>query len=387
LHHVNLNTDWTSQPPRELWRRRVGPGWSSFAVVGDRAFTQEQRGEFEAVVCLDVATGQEIWSREDNVRFVEVVAGPGPRATPTFCDGKIYSQGGSGVVNCLDAATGQVIWSRQVTEDAKDTKTGKSLSPPMWGYASSPLITHGVCIVFAGGKDGNSLLAYDTQSGELRWLAGKGWHSYSSPHLFQTAGDEQVLMVSERGLEAFDPASGKLLWEHDWNLKDMFRVCQPHAAGDSQVLISTPMMEGTRLLTVTKEGEAWTAKEEWTTKDLKPYFNDFVQFGDHIYGFDNDILVCIELATGKRKWKKGRYGHGQALLLGESGQLLIISEEGELILTEVSPQGLKEWAKFKALTGKTWNHPVITGNRLLVRNGEEMACFAIALGNGKAAGE
>ena len=379
LHHVSLNSDWASQPPRELWRRRVGPGWSSFAVVGDRAFTQEQRGENEAVACLDVATGQELWSHEDKVRFEETVGGAGPRATPTFHGGKIYSQGGSGVVNCLDAASGKVIWSHRVTENLKDTKTGKELSPPMWGYACSPLATHGVAIVFAGGKDGNSVLAYDSASGELRWSAGKGWHSYSSPQLVKIGGEDHVLMVSERGVEAFDPDSGKLLWEHDWNLKDMFRVCQPHAVGDSQVLIGTPMMEGTRLLTVIKDGGTWTAKEEWTTKDLKPYFNDLVQLGDHIYGFDSDILVCIDLASGKRKWKKGRYGHGQALLVGESGQLLVVSDQGELILTEVSPTGLKELAKIKALTGKTWNHPVITGNKLLVRNGEEMACFELAI--------
>jgi outer membrane protein assembly factor BamB len=376
LRHVSFQTDWTAQPPKQLWGRRVGPGWSSFAVVAERAFTQEQRGEAEAVVCIELATGNEIWSHEDATRFYDVVAGAGPRATPTFHGGKVYAQGGSGKVNCLDAATGKLIWSRDVTEDGKPDAKAEKLKPPLWGYASSPLVVGGVVVVFAGGKEGKSVLAYDAESGELKWSAGKGTHSYSSPQLFTGGGQPQVLMVSERGLEAFDPDSGKLLWEHDWNLKDMFRVCQPHVIGESQVLVGTPMAE-TRLLSLAKDGETWSAKEEWTSKDLKPYYNDFVRLGDHLYGFDSDILVCIDLASGKKKWKKGRYGHGQALLLGEAGQMLVISDQGEVVLTEVSPQGLKEIAKFKALNGKTWNHPVIAGGKLLVRNGEEMACFEL----------
>jgi len=203
-------------------------------------------------------------------------------------------------------------------------------------------------------------------------------HSYSSPQLVKFGDDDQILMVSDRGLEAFEPATGRLLWEHDWNIKDMFRVLQPHVVGDGQVVISTPMMEGIRLLTIAKEGDTWSAKEKWAAKDLKPYFNDFVQLGDYLYGFDNDILVCIDLATGKKKWKKGRYGNGQALLLGDKGQMLVISEQGDAVLTEVSPEGLTERGKFKALNGKTWNHPVIAGGKLLVRNSEEMACFDLS---------
>jgi outer membrane protein assembly factor BamB len=375
VHNVSLTTDWSSKPPRQLWRRRVGPGWSSFAVVGNRAFTQEQRGGQEAVVCIDVATGNELWSHEDKSRFEETVSGAGPRATPTFESGKIYALGGGGMLNCLDAATGRKIWSRDITADAKAKPTDENMKPPMWGFSSSPLVTHGIVVVFAGCKDGKSVLAYEAATGDLRWSAGKGIHSYSSPQLLKIGDQEQILMVSDRGLEAFDPADGKLAWEHDWYLKEMFRVVQPHAPADGQVLISTPLNNGTRLLEVAKDGDTWNVTEKWTSKDLKPYFNDCVQLGDHLYGFDNDILVCVDLATGKKKWKKGRYGNGQVLLVGDAGQLLIISEEGDAVLAEVSPQGLEERGKFKALNGKTWNHPVIAAGKLLVRNSEEMACY------------
>src|SRR5262245_1102599 len=377
VHHVSLSSDWNSKPPRQLWRRRVGPGWSSFAVIGNRAFTQEQRGETEAVVCIDLATGNELWSHEDKSRFEETVSGAGPRATPTFDSGRIYSLGGSGMLNCLDAATGKQIWSHDITSDAKAKSTDENMKPPMWGFSSSPLVAHGIVVVFAGCKDGKSVLAYDASTGELRWSAGKGIHSYSSPQLLKIGDQDQILMVSDHGLEAFDPADGKILWDYDWYLKEMFRVVQPHAPAEGQVLISTPLNNGTRLLEIAKDGDEWKVAEKWTSKDLKPYFNDCVQLGDHLYGFDNEILCCIDLATGKKKWKKGRYGNGQVLLVGDSGQLLIISEEGDAVLAEVSPKGLEERGKFKALTGKTWNHPVIAGDKLLVRNSEEMACYEL----------
>jgi outer membrane protein assembly factor BamB len=157
----------------------------------------------------------------------------------------------------------------------------------------------------------------------------------------------------------------------------MFRCCQPLAIGD-QVLLSTGMGFGTRLLTVAKEGNAWKTTEQWSSLDLKPYFNDFVIREGCLYGFDADFMTCIDLATGKRKWKKrGNYGYGQVLLVGDDGLAIILGETGEATLAELSPQKLTERGKLPALTGKTWNHPIITAGKLLVRNGQEMACFEL----------
>src|SRR5262245_16927848 len=391
VHGVRIERDWKAHPPREIWRRRVGPAWSSFAVVGDRGFTQEQRGEAEAVVCFDLATGEEIWSHEDKARFWEVVAGAGPRATPTFHDGKLYTLGGSGMLNCLDAATGKLIWSHDVAAEA-DTK----LAQWGWGFSSLPLVAQGIVTIFAikaempskdkaadaakkADQKKTGLFAYDAATGEPRWTAGQGLHGYSSPHLLRSTEGEQILMVSDYGLEAFEPATGKLLWDHKWYLEGMFRVCQPQVIDSSQLLVGTPMMEGTRQLTIAKEGEEWKVTEGWTSKDMKPYFNDGVLYGGHLYGFDGDILICIDPATGKKKWKKGRYGHGQALLVGDQGLLIVISDKGELILVEPNPENLIERGRFQALSGKTWNHPVLTSTvKLLVRNCEEMACFDLA---------
>lgn len=408
VHNVSFNADWKTQPPKELWRRLVGPGWSSFAVVGDRCFTQEQRGDEEVVICFDLSTGEEIWAHADKARFEDVVAGAGPRATPTFAGGKLYAQGAGGKLNCFDAATGKLLWSRDILKDAG------MKAPPQWGFSSSPLVTRGVVMVFAGGeaekidektveagkakepskadapdkvaptakaadKPSKSLLCYDAETGEPRWTAGKGVHSYSSPQLATIGDTEQVLMETDRGVEAFDPATGKLLWDHDWFLQGMFRVCQPTVVEGNKVLVGTGMGAGTRLLSVEKAGAEWKVTENWTSKDLKPYFNDFVAQDGYLYGFDGNIFTCLDLATGKRQWKKGRFGFGQVLLVGEAGQAIIVSETGELVLVDLTPKNLVELACIPALKGKTWNHPVLTsGGKLLVRNGEEMACYDLA---------
>lgn len=128
-----------------------------------------------------------------------------------------------------------------------------------------------------------------------------------------------------------------------------------------------------------REGESWKISEMWTAKDMKPDFNDFVEYEGYVYGFDGNIFSCVDCATGKRKWKKGRYGNGQVLLLPDVGQLLVISETGELVLLKADPDKHIELGKIQALTGKTWNHPVVIGNRLYLRNAEEAACYELVL--------
>ncbi|ADB15948.1 FOG: WD40 repeat-like protein [Pirellula staleyi DSM 6068] len=368
---VMLATDWSKSPPKQLWRQLIGPGWGSLAVVGNYVFTQDQRGENEAVICLDLATGKVRWLFEHPARFWEVVAGAGPRATPTFHEGRLYTFGGSGKLHCLEAATGAVIWSRDVAADAKATA-------PQWGFSSSPLVFEGVVCVFAGGSENKSLMTYDALSGEPLWSAGSGVLSYSSPHAATLHGRSQILFASELGLEAYEPKTGKLLWNHPWKLEGMARVVQPHLLPGNKILIGTGYGNGTMLIELKHDGETFTTVEGWLTKEMKPYFNDFVSRDGVLYGFDGAIFGAIDLATGDRLWKKGRYGHGQVLLVEPQGLLVVISETGDLVLLEASAEKHIELAKIRALTGKTWNHPVLVGNKLLLRNGTEVACYELA---------
>jgi outer membrane protein assembly factor BamB len=367
---LTIATDWQAPPPRRLWKQRVGPGWSSLAVVGDRLFTQEQRDTSEVVVCYDAASGGEVWVHEDAARFSDDQAGPGPRATPTFADGLLYTMGATGIVNCFDAVTGERKWRHDVVAEA-----GAKL--PIWGFSSSPLVVQGVVVVFAESDGEKALLAYDPKSGEPKWAADAGKAGYGSPVRTVLDGAEQVLFLGMNGLFGVEPASGTVLWQHSLPGGGLFRPLQPHPLGNGRILFASDS-DGVRLLNVKREGNGWTASRLWGTRAFKPSFNDFVVYEDSIYGFDGNIFCCVDAQTGQRRWKEGRYGNGQVLLLAEQALLLVLSEQGEVILLKANPQANEEIGRFQAIEGKTWNHPAIANGRLYVRNSTEMACYELA---------
>ena len=368
IRGVRIETDWSRTPPVELWRRAIGPGWSSFAVHRGLIYTQEQRGEHEVVSCYRLSTGELVWQHRDPVRFYESNGGAGPRATPTVSNGHVYTMGATAIVNALDAATGAVAWSRNAQAD-----TGASM--PGWGFAGSPLVVGDAVIVAASGR----LVAYEAANGKPRWVRQTGGSGYSSPHLATIDGVDQVLLLSGGGgVTSVGPADGTILWQHAWG--EGVAIVQPALASNADVLTSAGDMMGgvgMRRLAVKHSPTAWLVEERWTTRGLKPYFNDFVVHKGHAFGFDGTILACIDLEDGQRKWKGGRYGAGQMVLLHEQDLLLVLSEEGELALVSATPETYTEVARFKAIEGKTWNHPVLVRDVLLVRNGEEMAAFRL----------
>jgi outer membrane protein assembly factor BamB len=365
-----IATDWSASPPVQMWRRPVGPGWSSFAVSGDLLYTQEQRGPDEIVACYRVSTGAPVWRHRDGVRFWESNGGAGPRGTPTLSGGRVYSLGATGILNALDAATGALVWSRNVSSDTH-------IKVPGWGFSSSPLVVDGRVVVAASG----ALAAYDENTGERRWTVASTGASYSSPQLMTLDGVPQIVLLTGNGAKSVSPSTGAVLWESPW--EGSVTIVQPAVIGDRDVLISTTAGMGgmgTRRLAVAHAANRWTAEERWTSNGLKPYFNDSVVHKGYAFGFDGNILSCIDLNDGTRKWKGGRYGGGQLVLLADQDLLLVISEEGELALVNATPDQFTEVTRFPALEGKTWNHPVVVHGVLLVRNDQEMAAFRLPAG-------
>ncbi|HKQ92408.1 MAG TPA: PQQ-binding-like beta-propeller repeat protein [Blastocatellia bacterium] len=368
IRGVRIDTDWSRSKPVEVWRRSVGPGWSSFAAHGRVIYTQEQRGDDELVSCYDLTTGAPVWRHKDAVRFYESNAGAGPRATPIFSNGRVYTFGATGLLNALDARNGAVVWSRNA---ASDTQT----KIPDWGFASSPIVVGDKVIVATAG----TLAAYDTGSGRQRWQGPAGRVGYSSPHLATIDGVAQILLLNGEGAIGVDPSDGKLLWRHEWNGDG---IVQPYVIAGADVLIGSGSglgAVGLRRVAVARGAGVWTVEERWTSNGLKPYFNDFVVHKGHAFGFDGRMLACIDLKDGKRKWKNGRYGQGQIVLLPDQDLLLALSEEGEMVLVGATPDQFTELARSPAIEGKTWNHPALVGDLLLVRNSEQMAAFRLPL--------
>ncbi|MFQ5605854.1 MAG: PQQ-binding-like beta-propeller repeat protein [bacterium] len=377
IHGVRVETDWFASPPIELWRRPIGPGCSSFAVRGDLLYTQEQRGDDEVVACYKASTGEPVWNHRDKARYWDSHAGAGPRATPTLSPARrrVYTFGATGIVNALDAGDGSLVWSRNA---ASDTQVKLPSASAWYGFSSSPLVVDDLVIVAASG----TLVAYDRETGAPRWIGPTSGESYSSPHLLTIDGIAQILLLSGVGATSVAPADGRLLWMHSWQAGG--RIVQPALTAEGDVLIGSGLMRGIgmRRIAVTHEPGEWTTDERWTSNRLKPYFNDFVVHEGHAFGFDGRILACIDLEDGSRKWKGGRYGTGQLVLLAEQDLLLVLSEKGELALVRANSDQFTELAHFPALEGKTWNHPALVGDLLLVRNAQEMAAFRLSLAGG-----
>jgi outer membrane protein assembly factor BamB len=363
IRNLKLQTDWQKKPPQQIWRRRVGPGCSSFAVHGNVFYTQEQRGKYELVTCYSLATGQMVWQHRDKARFWDSHAGAGPRSTPTLADGRVYTLGGTGILNALDAKSGQLIWSRQAAQDAKV----KALT---WGFASSPLVVGDTVIVALAGK----LAAYDKAKGKPQWYGLNGGNSYSSPHLVTLAGVPQVLHMSKSGCLSVDPASGKQLWQYAWPVAD--RILQPGLLPGKGALVLVGETKGLRCVNVAKKAGKWAVKEQWSSAEMLLNFNDFVVHKGHAYGFHGPSIACVDLKNGKRKWR-GKPYRGWILLLADQDLLVVLSEKGKLALVNASPQKFTQLATLSVLTGKTWNHPVLVENVLLIRNAKEMAAYRL----------
>lgn len=380
LTRSQLRLDWATQPPRELWRHPVWAGWSSFAVAGHRAFTQEQRGPNETVVCYDIGTGVELWSHEDATLFGGPGSGPfggdGPRATPTIHDGKVFSLGATGILNCLDAATGFPRWSVNILED----NDAKNLE---WGLAASPLVIDDKVIVNPGGTHGCSVAAYDIETGRKVWASGNNPTSYSSPQRLDVDGRPVILMYDALAFNILDASTGEpLCTPFGWINDAKINCTQPAVWQDGdriKILVGTGYSKGSVLLSLDHTGETgWSLAKEWESFQIKPKFNGLIVRDGHVYGLDEGLLTCLRLSDGQRRWKRGRFGFGQMLLIDDL--LLIQAESGDVVLVEATPDRFHELTRFPALTSKTWNNPVVVHGKLLVRNSEEAACFELVSG-------
>ncbi len=369
VRYAAIPTDWQAFPPREVWRRKVGPGWSSMSVAGGLLFTQEQRGDSEAVVAYDTKSGEEIWAHLTSGRFEETVSGAGPRATPTFVNSAVYALTAGGKLNKLDAGSGQLLWQADIVKDG-DSKT------PEWGYAGSPLVVGNMVSVFSWGKNDKSLLAYDINSGRLRWSASVGTDGYSSPQLFEVNGEAQIVCIGEASISGVSASNGKVLWTFPWKTS-YGRMLQPALLEDGKFIAAAGNDASLKMLQITGSGDNWQVEEIWKASPIKVEFWDFVTHKGYGYGYSRKFMTCFDLSNGKRIWKGQRRGPGQVLLLKDLEKMISLTEKGEVILSSVSPDGYEELGSVQALSGKTWNHPVFANGNLFVRNGAEMVCYEL----------
>lgn len=369
LRHAELISDWRGDAPREMWRIPVGAGWGGFAVRGQQACTQEQRGDDECLVCYDLISGDELWSRADRAHFLSFEVGDGPRATPTITADHVICQGATGILNCVDRQTGRRIWAVNILEDNHATS-------PAHGVCGSPLVVDDLVVVSPGGMHHESLAAYDLASGKRIWQAGTDPAGYGSAMLATLAGQRQILILNAPGVSAHDPQTGRILWTHPWENSVRTNCSQPVPLDDASLLVTSGYGQGSTRLRVSRSAaRTFRVETTWTSRGLRTKFSSAVALDGFAYGLDDGILACVDLANGQTRWKQGRYGHGQILLAREL--LLIQAESGDVVLVRARPDRHQELARIHALHGKTWNTHALAGRYLLVRNDHEAACWRL----------
>jgi outer membrane protein assembly factor BamB len=368
---VGLARDWKTTPPKELWRQPIGLGWSAYSVVKGRAYTQEQRENEELVTCYDLFTGKLIWAHADKTRFSQWQSGDGPHATPTVHEGRVYTYGATGLLNCLEATTGRQLWQRSVLKE-------NSLKNNEWGTSASPLVVDDKVVVTGGSTLGPVLFAYSLATGEPVWKTGDDQASYASPQLATLAGIRVILCNNARALTAYDPANGQVLMDHAWGGHQWPKASQALVLGEDGILLSAGYGMGCQRLKIeaAPDGQL-TASELWTGLKMKTQFNSPTARQGHAYGLDDGRLACLDLATGERLWKEGRYASGQTLLVDDL--VIIQNESGPVHLAAAKPDGYEELGKIEALSSKTWNHPTLAGRFLLVRNDREAVCYELPM--------
>jgi outer membrane protein assembly factor BamB len=363
-----LARDWSARPPRLLWRQAIGPAWSGFAVQGGVAITQEQFGEDEVVTAYEVASGRLLWKHADAAHYKTTIAGEGPRTTPTIAGARVYTMGATGLLNCLDLATGRQLWTKNVVVENQGRVDD-------WGVSCSPLIVGDWVVVTTGAKEGRSLAAYKLESGQSAWTSGNDEASYSSPLVARLGGIPQILIFDAHSLAAHDAQSGVQLWSYPWPAGHP-HIATPLVMSNEYALVSTGYGTGAELLRVQRgDSGEWKTQRVWKSNRLKSKFANLIEIGGYVYGLDDGIMVCLEVATGQLAWKEGRYGHGQ--IIRTRDLLLIMAENGEVVLVEPAPDKHRELTRFRALDGKTWNPPALAGEHLLVRNDLEAACYTL----------
>lgn len=364
-----IDLTWEGLTP--MWKKPVGGGRASFAIADGRAFTIEQRKNEEVVAAYDVHSGKELWTSAWRERFNSKMmglwgGGEGPRSTPTFHDGLLYALGARGELRCLDAATGKQIWRVNILSD-------NGASNLTWGMAGSPLVSGDAVIVQPGGSKGRSVAAYDRRTGKKMWTALDDKTAYASPMEATVGGVRQLLLVTATRLVGLSIDHHTVLWEFPWKTDHDASAAQPIVVGDNRVFYSSGYGTGAVVLELTKAGEKFSVAQVWRNIRMKNRQSTSVLHNGFVYGLDEGILACIDVATGDLKWKGGRYGHGQVLLA--AGHLVVTTEDGELALVAAAPEKFREIAKVEAVDGETWNVPALADGILLVRNTKEMVAF------------
>jgi outer membrane protein assembly factor BamB len=376
---TGLNVDWKMTPPKTLWKVPIGHAYSSVAIVGDRLYTMAQRGKRDIALCLDAKSGKELWSYDAVPSYIDVQKqGAGPRATPTYHQGKLYCLFARGELLCL-TDRGKKVWQRNMfTDTGAKSQEGEFY---YWGVSMSPLVEGEAVIVQPGGDKNNSVAAYHKDTGKLLWTVGEDPMGYASPISVTIDGSRQVVVPTGQSILGIEPSKGKILWRYPFG--NRFNVtCAIPVWKDNLLFVSAAYGGGCAALEIFHRGksdESWIVQKKWTNKkELQNLMATSMIVDGYIYGCHGDLaaffLRCLDQKTGQVKWEKRVQGRYSFLALDK--HILCWHERGNLSLIEATPAEFRVKAELpKLLAHKCWTMPAFANGKLYLRDEHHLLCL------------
>lgn len=363
------------------WRVPVGYGAASPVMAGKRIYLLTNQGKGEVVMALNLSDGRQVWQDGYPVnnyapQEIEKELSKGPKATPVYHDGGLYTVGVTGVISAYDAATGRLRWR-------KEPKGGMKEAYPVFGMAISPLVAGGLLVAPVGGSTHGKLTAFDVNTGEVRWQWGAAnLHpelglGYSSPIIAEIGGARQILFWSGRDLIGLVPESGKVLWQFPFR-SQWDPVVTPVVHNGLVILSGNPM--GTVAVRVRQQSGAWRAEQAWEQKEVFNYMATPVVAGNLLFGLsvrNKGQYYCLDTADGKKLWAtEGREGEN-ASILSAGASLLILTNDAKLIVARNSGAGFESVRRYEVATSATWSHPVLFGNQILIKDESNLYLWSL----------
>ncbi len=355
----------------QVWKVEVGTGYSTPIIVGDRIYMYTRQGEDEVLRSLDAATGEVVWQTEYPAPFRMNPSarnhGPGPKATPTFADGKLYTLGMSGIVSAFDAAGGEQLWH-----------TEASAPGPLYGTAMSPLVDGGLVIVHVGNHDEGALTAFDRTTGEVEWSWDGDGPGYGSPIVVDLGGMRQVITFTQENLVGVSATSGDLLWRRPYTTRATQNTITPLVYRET--LVVSGLGNGVEAFRVARQDDRWVTEDIWKNREVSLYMTNGVITDDALFGLSNrnsGQYFAIDAGSGETLWtSEGRQGTNAAIV--KAGDLLLLLEDdAELIVARPSRTGLETIQKYTVADSATWAEPVVSGNRLFVKDVRTLTLWTV----------
>lgn len=358
-----------------IWKVPVGAGHSSPVVVGRRVYLMSRQDDEEVVSCITSDTGRLLWRDRYPAAYTMNPAafshGKGPKSTPVVDNGKLFTLGISGTLSCYEAATGKLGWRKEFSKQFKATS-------PLYGTATSPIVRDGLVIVHVGGHDSGALTAFDAETGEVKWSWTGDGPGYASPIVFETGGTAQIVTQTQKSIAGFSAASGELLWQIPFETEYVQNIVTPVVY--KQALIFSGLDKGTIAIRVTKRGEKWETEQLWRNQDVSMYMNSPVVSGDYLFGLSHKRkgqFFCLDARTGQTAWtSNGREGDNAAMLAA-GDVLMMLTSDAQFIIARNSASGFHVLKKYTVADSPTWAHPVILGNRVLIKDASSLTLLGL----------